>query len=254
MEITCNAASKINRFRAKIEYAKENSREKIQKHFDALVKFLHKHPEEFQKFRPKNGIKIENIAESKINRFRDKILQQQRLVKHFDALVKFLHKHPEEFQKYQPQRIRNKLQSPEEISVGTTVMPSLDQIQAPQTPLEVENDQSISSPLLVSTISASAESSRNRSRNNFASKHLMRIGTDKLRHTLIHNHLNRQFNTMTVNDFNDEEFQKLFRSIGDDAQFRAKSMFYRGFYDTKKDKNSFPIIFDSIPVILKYFY
>ena len=115
------AALKINRFLEKLEYTKENSREKVVKHFHALVKFLLKHPEEFQKFRPKNGTKIENIAESKISRFRVKILQQRRLLKHFDALVRFLHKHPEEFQMYQPQGVRNKIVILDEISPGTQV-------------------------------------------------------------------------------------------------------------------------------------
>ena len=236
---------KINRFRAKIEYIKENSREKALKHFDALVIFLLKHPQDFQKFQPKNGTKIENIAESKICRFRVKILQQQRLLKHFDALMKFLHKHPEEFQKYQPQRVRNKLAIWDEIHVssgntGTNVAPPVE--QSPSSTLSAIVEDPIEVPNIDKTLDASDYKnlrSKSCQRASFASEHLMRPGTDKLRQGYIQKYLNGQFQTITVTDFGDATFKQLYDSMGDIAQDRARSMFYKGFYNAKNGGDTF---------------
>ena len=237
------AAVKINRFREKIEYTKENSREKVLKHFDALVTFLLKHPQEFLKFRPKNGTKIGNIAESKISRFRVKILQQQRLLKHFDALVKFLHKHTEEFQKYQPQRVRNKIAILDKIysgNTGTNVVHPSEQAHSTTISAIVEAPRKV--PNIDKTLDTSDYKnlrSKSCQRASFASKHLMRPGTDNLRQVYIQKYLNGQFQTFTVTDFDVTSFKQLYDSMGDIAQDRARSMFYKGFYSAIKGGKTF---------------
>ena len=223
---------KINRFRKKIESLQGDSRENLTKHFDAVIKFLRKHPEEFQKFRPnlsrnkfKNEIKIENSAGQKINRFRKKISKQEYLLKHFDAMIRFLHRHSEEFQQYQPQQL---------------VFPP-EQTPAPAIPATVEAPRKIKKVETILDDRTEYNDIRNRNYNDFASKHLMRIGTDKFRHSLIIDHINGEFQVMTVTDFDDIRFQKLFHSMNEKAQTRAELMFYKGFYETKKHKESFPI-------------
>ena len=198
------------------------------------------------------------MAAKKINLFRKKILQEDRkeLLKHFDAMIRYLQKNPKEFQEYQPDRVNEKLKEKTSfdnvppsrgesgVSVETPPCASFSSnSDLPTTNIELEPPRKLRKVEKFVDDSSEYEDIRSKScpRTRFASKHLIRPGTTKLRQDLIRKYLNEEFKTVYVTDFSDQEFQKLFHSMGDEAQDRAKSMFDRGYYNASKGDETFEI-------------
>ena len=195
------------------------------------------------------------MATQKINHFREKLLHEDReeLQKHFDAMIRYLQKNPNEFQEYQPDRVNEKLK--ENTSFGN-VPPSSGQsgvsVQKVETPPCAPfspncdfptTNKELEPPRKLRKIQKFIDDSsqygdircKSCPRTRFASKHLMRPGTTKLRQDLIRKYLSEEFKTIYVTDFSDPEFKQLFDSMGDEAQVRAKSMFNQGYYSVSKD-------------------
>lgn len=227
------AGQKINRFREKLHQTSKR------KHFDGVIRYFKKHPDEFKKYKPKNLDSSKNMAGQKIIRFRAKIHNANDR-KHFDALIKYLQKHLEEFQKYKPpSRItisssEQTIVSSDASATSTNSVDSTDNLSSEKilssSLLALEPPKKVQRVEKISDDTDQYRYTRMNSINNFAGKHLMRVGTDKLRQSLIKQYLNGDFETITVNDFQDEQFQKLHGSMGEEAQFRAKQMFDNGFY------------------------
>ena len=220
------AGQKINRFREKLHQISQR------KHFDGVIRYLKKHPDEFQKYRP-DANSSKNIAGQKITRFRAKI-DNANDRKHFDALIKYLQKHLKEFQKYKPPAritISSSEQTFASSSAPTPSTNSNDLIEnSPPSSLDFEPPKKLQKVEKIPDDSNQYKDIRMNSINGFEEKHLMRVGTDKLRHSLIKQYLNQEFKAITVTDFKDEQFQKLYPYMGEEAQFRAKQMFDNGFY------------------------
>ena len=192
------------------------------------------------------------MASQKINRFREKILHEDRevLQKCFDAVIRYLQKNPKEFQEYQPGRVHKKSKKnisfnnvepsrgqsgvPVETPSCPSFSPSPD---LPNTKRELEPPRKLLKleKFVDDTSNYNDIRSKSCTRTRFASKHLMRPGTTKLRQALIQKYLNEDFKTVCVTDFHDQEFKQLFDSMGDEAQVRADSMFHNGYYKAIKD-------------------
>ena len=83
---------------------------------------------------------MENMAGQKINRFREKLDEDNR--KHFDALVKYLQKNLEEFKDYKPDRdSHNAKVNPESPRI---VIPSAEQkLDLPSAPVSLTNSNDL---------------------------------------------------------------------------------------------------------------
>ena len=200
------------------------------------------------------------MATQKIQVLREKILHEDRkaLQKRFDAVLRYLQKNPKEFQEYQPDRVNEKLKEKTSfdnvplsrgqtgVLVETPPSPSFS-----PTPYLPNSNRELEPPRKLRKIekfiddSSEYEDIRSKSctrtRKSFASKHLMRPGTSKLRQDLIRKYLSGNFKTIYVTDFSDPEFKQLFDSMGDEAQDRAKSMFNRGYYNASKGDETYKI-------------
>ena len=194
------------------------------------------------------------MATQKIIHFREKLLHEDReeLQKHFDAMIRYLQKNPKEFQEYQPDRVpvneklKEKTSFDNEppssgqsgVSVETPPCAPLPPIPyLPNTSRELEPPRKLLKLEKFVDDSCQYNDIRSKSctRTRFASKHLMRPGTTKLRQDLIRKYLSGKFKTLYVTDFDDQELKQLFDSMGDEAQVRAKSMFNQGYYSVSKD-------------------
>ena len=249
--MTCQ---KINRFRMKIH--RVNVGKILERNFDGVIRYLKKHLEEFQKYQP-DANSSKNMAGQKITRFRAKIHNASDK-KHFDALIKYLQKHLEEFQKYKPPA-RITISSSEQTPVSSsapTASTNSDDLTANQSPssssLELELPKKVQKVDKILDDADQYKDVRFNSINKFAEKHLMRVGTDELRHSLIKQYLNQEFKTIIVTNFQDEKFQKIFRYMGEEAQFRAKSLYFNGCYYTKKKNGSFPIFTNGLILSLAH--
>ena len=142
------------------------------------------------------------MASQKINRFREKILHEDRevLQKCFDAVIRYLQKNPKEFQEYQPGRVHKKSKKnisfnnvepsrgqsgvPVETPSCPSFSPSPD---LPNTKRELEPPRKLLKleKFVDDTSNYNDIRSKSCTRTRFASKHLMRPGTTKLRQDLI---------------------------------------------------------------------